>query len=342
MFKYEIIDNVNSAESFLNALHPSKWTNPDGWESDWMFRGHGDDTWELKPTVHRWDLNGNPDVNNETQILLHKMMVGNRDAVAEIIDYHNSLAEKHQWQSLTTEENKNWQSISSLLFAEYQLLTEFSVLLDQVGRTTWGYLEEERGDHKYGAYFLNLHDASDHIHLLRHKESRHSWGDFANWREKIAGAAQHHRLPTRLLDWTKNSSIAAYFAGEGTVTTSKYISVFALRIEPNEMNRIKIVNITSDVSDFIQAQQGVFTIDRLADRYFIENGMFPTLNQKVTGFKHMDETVENDYTLKEFRLPVSEVPELMRLLWLQGITRAHLMPNLDNVAEALKTKWKFM
>lgn len=46
--------------------------------------------------------------------------------------------------------------------------------------------------------------------------------------------------------------------------------------------------------------------------------------------------------IKKITLPTSEAGEVLRILWLEGITRAHLMPTKDNVVTALKTKWKVL
>ncbi len=40
-------------------------------------------------------------------------------------------------------------------------------------------------------------------------------------------------------------------------------------------------------------------------------------------------------------LPAKEVGELLRLLWAEGVSRAHLMPTYDNVTKSLIAKWKF-
>lgn len=41
-------------------------------------------------------------------------------------------------------------------------------------------------------------------------------------------------------------------------------------------------------------------------------------------------------------MPVSQAPELLRLLWIERITQAHLMPTLDNVANAVKMKLRLI
>jgi len=45
--------------------------------------------------------------------------------------------------------------------------------------------------------------------------------------------------------------------------------------------------------------------------------------------------------IKKLSLPHSEVGELIRLLWLRGVSLAHLMPTIDNAAQALEIQWRW-
>jgi len=80
-----------------------------------------------------------------------------------------------------------------------------------------------------------------------------------------------------------------------------------------------------------------------ADDFFLKNGNYPSFEEiYFAGRTFMMDGLEY-YPLGGFQkitLPHSQAGELLRLLSAMGISRAKLMPTLDNVATSIKT-WQY-
>jgi hypothetical protein len=79
----------------------------------------------------------------------------------------------------------------------------------------------------------------------------------------------------------------------------------------------------------LHAQEGLFTHIKSANSLFLINGSWPRF-----------EVCAPEGSLKKLTLPNRMAPDLIRMLWAERISRAHLMPTLDNVTEALQHAWK--
>lgn len=93
---------------------------------------------------------------------------------------------------------------------------------------------------------------------------------------------------------------------------------------------------TSD-NKYLLSQEGLFIYPVYGCCHLATTGEFPDL-------EHFADCIENEAgqnILQKLTLPCSEVGELLRLLWIKGVSRAHLMPTLDNVTHALASRWKW-
>jgi hypothetical protein len=310
------VQRCHDAGEFLSFLRPEHafWSGPEGLGTikDWVFRGHADSDWLLVPTALRkesWD--GLPFMRAH-------------------------MTEKYfpHWPSYEA-----WHSgIESTVIQQFHRIciqTGNPIAGDSVGN----HLELEKRWAKW------LSDADRQVRAggatAANQDRLEPW-PFSDLFTLIA-LAQHHGLPTRLLDWTRSPLVASYFAaadhaksrsngesgtlGVWCVSRKVFDSVF---MPLGTGKQLYLFTVPVEYNANLVAQKGEFSLVR--SRVFDPNSKLDTtpLDQLV------GKAWSGSVALRLLTLPTAQAPELFRRLDDLDVNAATLFPGYDGVVKYLK------
>jgi hypothetical protein len=180
------------------------------------------------------------------------------------------------------------------------------------------------------------------------------------WQEVLdtLAIAQHHGVPTRLIDFSHNPLVAAFFACydawkhfgrpsiEDGIADKGLVGIFAINIrnimvhvthrsQSSKSPRLIIISAPRASNSFLHHQDGFFLLDLDTDA----RG-YPPLERAyedvLEELRQAKRTIYEDPPLKKLMLPYSQVPQMLALLADEFVNIARIQPTPDNVVQALR------
>lgn len=213
--------------------------------------------------------------------------------------------------------------------AEFLALAEFLTLADEVGLGVPGDCPTLRQWNR-----LN--------NIVGHRIGIDDWPPEELF-EALA-VAQHHGVPTRLLDLSYNPLVAAYFAAENPPDRAKQVAVWCidrqlLALATKELRcSLRFVTVPKARNSNLAAQEGLFLLDLDASkqsRPALELAIAEQMRQCV---QHGRVPTESRAVTTKYCLRTDQCHCLLELLRRLGVDRAHLMPSLGNVVQELEAR----
>lgn len=136
--------------------------------------------------------------------------------------------------------------------------------------------------------------------------------------------AQHHGLPTRLLDWSANPLVALYFSVSSNLESD---GQFYAVSTPNSAHKKIMENSPFEIQEPVKIYP-----NHLSQRIKSQDSIFIACSDLN---KPLDQYINSNWEMDEFKIPKERKSFIRHQLFRIGIHQSNLFPDLSGLAERL-------
>jgi hypothetical protein len=168
----------------------------------------------------------------------------------------------------------------------------------------------------------------------------------------LLGLAQHSGIATRLLDWSWDAYVAAYFAASGILRAEKLpesgdrIGIWKLLLAAVEVQEyvhgkdpqdwpVRLITAPTADNANLRAQRGAFTLHNTVRYKPTQPPDAPSLDEVLVSALAFVGDPDTPVPLTKLTLPASESPKLLSLLSQRGYHAGSLFPGFEGIAQLL-------